>query len=67
MAILLISAFVMPPFMFLLAFSNLIPQDGMTLEEVEAEVLSQLVRHPLFWLWLIYAIIIVSFTMYAHS
>jgi len=66
-AFLLISAFITPPFAFLLLYCNLIAQDGKTKEEVQTEVRAKLIRYPLFWIWLIYAILMISWVVIAYK
>ena len=57
-AIILISALVMPPFIWILAYVHVGDQpDGTPAAEAQENYLHKMVRHPVFILWCIYAVV----------
>lgn len=75
-AILLISGVIMPAFIWLLLYFNIVDQyievDGeqvMTTTKAEAQrdVLIRTIKHPFFWVYIIYALVIVALVAISYD
>ena len=59
-----ISLLISPPFLFLVLFTHITDQeDGRTKAQAQRECLKRLIVHPVFWLWIVYAILAIGYTL----